>query len=108
MADATRRMSLQDLYSLLAPITLPPHHHRAKFRNWGQSFYCTPLAVFEPDHEEQCKLILELARREGKTVRAAGIGHSPSDLACTREFMLRTEKLNRVLEVRLVSLWLCF
>ncbi|OBZ74341.1 L-gulonolactone oxidase [Grifola frondosa] len=58
-----------------------------------------PLAVFEPENEEQCALILELARREGKTVRAAGIGHSPSDLACTTGFMLRTEKLCKIIEV---------
>jgi len=55
--------------------------------------------VFEPENEFQCELVLELARREGKIVRAAGVGHSPSDLACTNEFMLRTEKLNRLLEV---------
>lgn len=47
----------------------------------------------------QCALIFELARREGKTVRAVGVGHSPSDLACTNEYMLRTTKLDRVLDV---------
>lgn len=50
----------------------------------------------------QCALILELARREGKTVRAVGVGHSPSDLACTNEYMLRTTKLDKVLEVSLL------
>ena len=50
-------------------------------------------------NEWQCQLILELARREGRRVRFAGVGHSPSDLACTKEYMLRTTKLNRVLEV---------
>ncbi|KAG6865343.1 hypothetical protein C0991_003380 [Blastosporella zonata] len=88
---------LQNLYQLLEPITVPSP--RAKFSNWGRSFHCTPLAIFEPENEFQCELVLELARREGKIVKAVGVGHSPSDLACTNEYMLRTTKLNRLLEV---------
>lgn len=91
---------LDDLYRLLVPVTVPTSSPTSRFSNWGQTFHCTPLAVFEPETESQCKLILELARREGKGVRAAGVGHSPSDLACTNEFMLRTTKLNQVLEVQ--------
>ncbi|KAF8154009.1 gulonolactone oxidase Lgo1 [Crassisporium funariophilum] len=88
---------LKNLFNLLEPITVPSQD--ARFTNWGQTFTCTPSAIFEPENEFQCELVLELARREGKTIRAAGVGHSPSDLACTNEFMLRTTKLNRVLEV---------
>lgn len=87
------------LYTLLRPITVSASDPRARFINWGLSYECTPLSVFEPENEYQCELVLELARREGKTVRAAGVGHSPSDLACTTEFMLRTEKLDRIIEV---------
>lgn len=90
---------LHTLYTLLQPITVPAHHPRATFINWGLTFLCRPLAVFEPETEHQCELIFELARREGKTVRAAGVGHSPSDLACTSGYMLRTEKLNKIIEV---------
>ncbi|KAI0946179.1 hypothetical protein AcV7_010218 [Taiwanofungus camphoratus] len=90
---------LQDLYTLLQPITVPAGHARATFINWGLSYVCTPLAVFEPESEYHCQLVLELARREGKSVRAAGVGHSPSDLACTSGYMLRTEKLNKIIEV---------
>ncbi len=67
--------------------------------------------VFEPQTEEQCEYILELARREGQTVRAAGVGHSPSDLACTSGYMLRTEKLDKIIEVSLrssVIVFVCF
>ncbi|KAI0776828.1 L-gulonolactone/D-arabinono-1,4-lactone oxidase [Trametes elegans] len=87
---------VQALYDLLKPVTLRPG---TTFTNWGLSYTCAPLSVFQPETEEQCELILELARREGKTVRVAGIGHSPSDLACTTDFMLRTDRLDRVLEV---------
>ncbi|KIM41903.1 hypothetical protein M413DRAFT_445112 [Hebeloma cylindrosporum] len=88
---------LKNLYNLIEPITVPSN--RTRFTNWGQTFTCTPSAIFEPENEFQCELVLELARREGKTLRMAGVGHSPSDLACTDELMLRTTKLNRVLEV---------
>jgi L-gulonolactone oxidase len=89
--------SVSELYALLQPITLSPG---TAFRNWGHTFRCTPLTIFEPVSEYQCELILELARREGRTVRAVGVGHSPSDLACTSGFMVRMGRLNQVLEVR--------
>ena len=92
-------LTTERIYELLAPVTVRADSSRRSFTNWGLSFTCTPLSVFEPATEEQCALVIELARREGKTVRAAGMGHSPSDLACTRGFMLRTEKLNAVVEV---------
>lgn len=93
---------LENLYNLLEGITVP--QSTATFTNWARTFVCTPASIFEPENEFQCELVLELARREDKAVRVAGVGHSPSDLACTKEFMLRTTKLNRVLEVRPVCL----
>lgn len=87
---------LSQLYGLLQPITASPN---AKFANWSRTFTCSPLAVFEPTTELHCELILELARREHKVVRAVGVGHSPSDLACTTGYMLRTTKLDRLLEI---------
>lgn len=88
---------LKNLCNLLETITVPSEQTR--FTNWGRTFTCSPSAIFEPESEFQCELVLELARREGKTVRVAGVGHSPNDLACTAQYMLRTTKLNRVLEV---------
>ncbi|KAG1774748.1 L-gulonolactone D-arabinono-1,4-lactone oxidase [Suillus placidus] len=92
-------ISLAQLYALLQSITVPNTSPNAKFANWSRTFTCSPLAIFEPATELQCELILELARREGKVVRAVGVGHSPSDLACTTGYMLRTTKLDRLLEV---------
>ena len=96
---------LNNLCNLLQPITVPSKQTR--FTNWGRSFTCTPAAIFEPENEFQCELVLELARREGKTIRVAGVGHSPNDLACTSQYMLRTTKLNRVLEVTRSHLCVC-
>jgi hypothetical protein len=91
-------ISLDDIYALVRPVMLQPSSPRSIFTNWGQTFTCKPLAVFEPETEYQCEVILELVRREKKTIRAAGVGHSPSDLACTSEYMLRTSKLNQLVE----------
>lgn len=95
-------ISIQQLYGLLQPITVPNTSPNAKFTNWSGTFTCSPLAVFEPETELQCELILELARREGRVVRAVGVGHSPSDLACTTGYMLRTTKLDKLLEVSII------
>lgn len=92
-------MSITDLHCALAPITLSPAAKDASFTNWAGTFACRPLAVFRPESAEQAELVFELARREGKPLRVAGVGHSPSDLACTTGYMLRTEKLNRILKV---------
>lgn len=96
---------LNNLYNLLQPVTVPSK--QTHFTNWGRSFTCTPSAIFEPENEFQCELVLELARREGKTIRIAGVGHSPNDLACTSQYMLRMTKLNRVLEVTSSHLQFC-
>src|SRR6201995_2585991 len=88
-----------ELYAYLKPITLPPSSRRARFVNWGLAFACRPLAVFEPTCDAQCVAIVHLARREGVSVRASGAGHSPSDMACTDGFMIRTGRLSALLDV---------
>ncbi|KAF7300332.1 FAD-binding PCMH-type domain-containing protein [Mycena chlorophos] len=85
--------------AILSAITVPRSSPRARFVNWGLSFECLPLAIFEPRTEAECGLVLEMARREGKVLKAVGVGHSPSDLACTGDFMLRMTRLDKLLEV---------
>lgn len=84
---------------VLRPITINPSSRQASFVNWAGTYKCRPSRVFAPFHHSQLPYIFELARREKTTVRAAGAGHSPSDLACTSGFMVRTDGLNAVLEV---------
>jgi L-gulonolactone oxidase len=92
-------LSIRSLYEALGEITVPASSPHTTFTNWAGTFVCRPHVVFEPRNVRQCALIFELARREGKTVRAVGVGHSPSDLACTDEYMLRTTKLDKIFEV---------
>lgn len=92
-------LSTSSLYERLGDITVPASSPHVTFTNWAGTFTCHPLVVFEPRNVRQCAMIFELARREGKTVRAVGVGHSPSDLACTNEYMLRTTKLDKIIEV---------
>jgi L-gulonolactone oxidase len=69
------------------------------WENWAKTFSCTPRAVFVPRTVHECRLALELARRDCRVLRPVGIGHSPSDVACTRDYMLNMTSMNAVLEV---------
>jgi FAD/FMN-containing dehydrogenase len=93
-------ISLHGLYQLLQPITVDRSSSAAVFQNRGRTFLCTPTSVFRPETECQIELILELARRERQTIRAVGVGHSPSDLACTSGFMVQMNRLDKIIEVR--------
>lgn len=90
-----------------------------KFQNWARTFSCSPSLVFLPSTTLHCRLITEYARRtdvdddagageltDGRrkkkaamTVRAFGVGHSPSDLACTEEIMVKTTGMDKVVDV---------
>ncbi len=94
---------LDELYSLLNPVTVDRSSSAAVFQNWGRTFKCTPSSVFRPESEHHLELILELARREGQTVRAVGVGHSPSDLACTSGYMVQMSQLDKIIEVSRVT-----
>ncbi|KAJ7468632.1 D-arabinono-1,4-lactone oxidase-domain-containing protein [Mycena latifolia] len=83
------------LVAALAPITTA----HPVWQNWGRTFLCTPLASFAPRTTYHCRLALALAAHDRRRLRPAGIGHSPSDLACTRDYMLLMTAFNRVLHV---------
>lgn len=101
--DDFTSLTTDDIRVALQPITVASDSTNAIFHNWANTYRCFPRAVFQPEDESHCRLILELARREGVSVRACGAGHSPSDLACTTGYLLRTHKLERVLQVRCMA-----
>ncbi|KAH7104060.1 L-gulonolactone/D-arabinono-1,4-lactone oxidase [Auriculariales sp. MPI-PUGE-AT-0066] len=94
LTSHVQSMSLEDLSERVAAFTV----HRP-FTNWAGTFASHPLAVFEPQSLSDCQLAIELARRTRRTLRVVGVGHSPSDIACTSEYMLSTLKLNKLLSV---------
>ena len=87
------------LHSALEPISIPSDSPQAAFANWAKTFECRPKRVFAPTNEWQCRQIVELARREGATIHPVGVGHSPSDLACTNGWLVRMGGLDGTVKV---------
>lgn len=87
------------LRSAVEPISVPSESPQATFSNWANTFVCAPERVFRPTTVLQCRQVLELARREGATVHPVGVGHSPSDLACTKGWLMRMEGLTGTIKV---------
>ncbi|KAJ1978166.1 D-arabinono-1,4-lactone oxidase [Dimargaris xerosporica] len=69
------------------------------YKNWANTFSCTPERCFEPETEAEVVDIVRSARTHHKVVKVFGAGHSPSDLPCSRGYMLNLDKLSRVLQV---------
>ncbi|ESO97787.1 hypothetical protein LOTGIDRAFT_208933 [Lottia gigantea] len=70
-----------------------------KFTNWATTYSCYPELYFEPETTDEIRQILAFAQKKGKKVKVVGNGHSPSDLACTTDFMISLKRYNRVLQV---------
>jgi len=87
------------LRQAIESISTPSSSAQANFSNWAQTFTCRPERVFEPTTVLQVRQIIELARREGATVHPVGVGHSPSDLACTKGWLMRMGGLKGVTRV---------
>lgn len=97
--------STSSLRSSLEPISIPSDSPRAAFSNWAKTFHCKPERVFAPTTVEQCRSIVELARMEGARLHPVGVGHSPSDLACTNGWLMRMEGVKGMINVGLI-IWM--
>jgi hypothetical protein len=106
---ALKEIDTDQLKKLLKPIrSTPDENRRSHFQNWSGEFKANPLAIFQPVDEYQIQLILELCRRESRRLRCYGSGHSPSDLACSDDYMINLDRMSGLIEVRLPSLQLFF
>ncbi|KAF7307712.1 hypothetical protein MKEN_01131300 [Mycena kentingensis (nom. inval.)] len=85
----------KNIVDALAPIANP----LPAWSNWGKTYHCSPAVVFTPTSVAECQLVLQLAKLDRRVVRAVGIGHSPSDIACTTDYMLNTTRLNKIIEI---------
>ncbi|KPV72092.1 uncharacterized protein RHOBADRAFT_47275 [Rhodotorula graminis WP1] len=97
-APSLAALSTAELRSLLAPCTTLAGPGLV-FRNWATTFRSLVTARFKPTTVDQVRWAVELARREGRELRAAGAGHSPSDIVCTGGYLLDLRSLDKVLDV---------
>lgn len=65
---------------------------------WAGTFACKPQAIFQPRNVEEIKLLVNEARKLGKTIMTVGSGHSPSDLTMTTEWLCNLDKFNKILK----------
>lgn len=73
------------------------------FQNWANTYSCRPELYFEPDDADELRSVLKQASSAGRKVRVVGVGHSPSSIACTNEYMISLKRMNRVLDVSFFS-----
>ena len=69
------------------------------FRNWSDTFQCTPELFFEPKNVDDVREVVLLAASNGKKVRVLGRGHSPSDICFTNDYLMSLRHMNRILSV---------
>ena len=70
-----------------------------EWRNWAGDQRCLPARVERPAGRGELVESVKRAGDAGLTLRAAGAGHSFTDIACTGGVLLDLEHLNRVLDV---------
>ncbi|XP_039201903.1 L-gulonolactone oxidase-like isoform X2 [Crotalus tigris] len=70
-----------------------------RFQNWARTYGSSPEMYFQPTSVDEIREILALARQKSKKVKMVGGGHSPSDIACTEDFMIQMGRMNKILEV---------
>nr|WP_294793637.1 FAD-binding protein [uncultured Mucilaginibacter sp.] len=63
-----------------------------------------PLGYFKPTTPQEVIAIIREAEKKDYRVKAVGSGHSFSDIALTRDFLINTHQLNKVLSTNLLSL----
>jgi FAD-linked oxidoreductase len=68
-----------------------------EWRNWAGDQRCRPAAIERPRTRDELISVVRRAGERGLPVRAAGSGHSFSDIACTDGVMVRLEALDRIL-----------
>ncbi len=70
-----------------------------EWRNWARDQRCTPERIEQPGTVDELCEAVRRASEQGMTVRAAGSGHSFTDIACTSGVMINIDRLDRVVGV---------
>ncbi|HWF32660.1 MAG TPA: D-arabinono-1,4-lactone oxidase [Solirubrobacteraceae bacterium] len=75
------------------------HERAARWQNWSADQFCSPRVVEQPRSVEELSAAIARAAGSGLRVRAAGAGHSFSEIACSEEVHVRLDGLADVLDV---------
>ena len=73
---------------------------RRNWRNHAGNQGIDPLRILRPTSVEELVEIVQAAERDGVTVRAAGSGHSWSDVALTRGFLIQPTGMTAPLDLQ--------
>lgn len=76
---------------------LPFKTRRRTHSTWAGTFSCRPQAIFQPSTVAEIQQLINAARKAGKTIVTVGLGHSPSDLTMTTEWLCNLDRFDRVL-----------
>jgi L-gulonolactone oxidase len=76
-----------------------PPERDVPWRNWAGDERCHPAELRRPRSTHELSQAIEQAAERGLRVRAAGAGHSFSDIACSDGLLLRLDGFNDVLDV---------
>jgi L-gulonolactone oxidase len=69
------------------------------WKNWAGDQVCAPAQIARPTSEDELAQIVAQAATRGLPVRAAGSGHSFTDIACTDGLLVDTSGLQRVIDL---------
>ena len=68
-----------------------------EWKNWAGNIRFTPTRIAQPSNTKYLVQLLRTAALENRKVRCIGTGHSWSALAETRDILVNTDKLNRII-----------
>ena len=71
----------------------------ATWQNWSQSQTCNPQCIWYPETKEDLQAIIQNAKQNHYKVKAIGSGHTMNDMPCTDGYLVRTDKLDKILEI---------
>jgi hypothetical protein len=77
---------------------------RRTWKNYVKDQRANPLKFFNPVNLAELRKILNEASANGLKVKAVGSGHSSSDIAVSRDIMINTHGLDKMLDLRMLDL----
>ncbi len=70
------------------------------WKNWAGNQRCI-VTIATPHTVQELIAVVEQAKQEKKTIRPYGSSHSWSDIVCTSDYLINTDKLNKIIAVDL-------